>query len=134
VATTRWDPLADLLALHEHIGQLVGTDSPGWTPPADLAEHADRFVLAVELPGLSRSQIDVHAEERRLVIRGNRSTGLVPCEQYQRVERGHGPFQRTFVLPEPIDVERVSADLADGVLTIALPKLTGTSERRITIA
>ena len=36
VAFSRWDPLRDLIALHEQIGQLVGTDAPGWTPPVDL--------------------------------------------------------------------------------------------------
>ena len=41
VAFTRWDPLRDLLALHEQLGQLVGTDAPGWTPPVDLYETAD---------------------------------------------------------------------------------------------
>ena len=40
VAFSRWDPLRDLIALHEQIGQLVGTDAPGWTPPVDLYETA----------------------------------------------------------------------------------------------
>lgn len=133
VATIRWDPLADLLALHGHIGQLVGTDAPGWTPPADLCEHAERFLLAVELPGLSREQIDIHAEETRIVVRGDRSSGGIPCEQYQRVERGHGRFQRTFILPEPIDVDQVSADLSDGVLSVSLPKLIGRGGRRVAV-
>ena len=72
VAFTRWDPLRDLLALHEQLGQLVGTDAPGWTPPVDLYETADEFVLTAELPGLTRDDIDIHAEESRIVIRGER--------------------------------------------------------------
>src|SRR5438874_10761515 len=75
VAFTRWDPLRDLLTLHEQIGQLVGTDAPGWTPPVDLYETADVFVLTAELAGLTRDQIDVHAEESRIVIRGERTSG-----------------------------------------------------------
>ena len=51
VAFTRWDPLRDLLALHDQIGQLVGSDAPGWTPPVDLYETAGAFVLTAELPG-----------------------------------------------------------------------------------
>jgi HSP20 family molecular chaperone IbpA len=107
--------LRDLLALHEQIGQLVGTDAPGWTPPVDLYETATEFVLTAELPGLSRDQIEIHAEDNRIVIRGARASGPsgneVPCEQYHRVERGHGRFSRAFALPEAIDVERVAADL-----------------------
>ena len=75
VAFTRWDPLRDLLALHEQIGQLVGTDAPGWTPPVDLYETAGAFVLTAELPGLARDDIEIHAEESRIVIRGERDAG-----------------------------------------------------------
>jgi HSP20 family protein len=133
VAFTRWDPLRDLLALHDQIGQLVGTDAPGWTPAVDLYETAGAFVLTAEVPGLSRDQIEIHAEENRVVIRGDRSAAQVPCEQYHRVERGHGPFSRAFVLPEPIDVEQVAADLKDGLLTLTIPKAGGRGARRINV-
>jgi HSP20 family protein len=133
MAFSRWDPLRDLLALHDHIGQLVGTDAPGWTPPVDLFETAVAFVLTAELPGLSRDQIDIHAEESRITIRGERSSGQVSCEQYHRVERGHGRFSRAFVLPEPVDVESVSADLKDGLLTVTIPKAGGRGARRISV-
>src|SRR5262245_11006682 len=104
VAFTRWDPLRDLLALQEQIGQLVGTDAPGWTPPVDLYETANAYVLAAEVPGLARDQIEIHAEESRILIRGDRVSSQASCEHYHRVERGHGRFQRAFMLPEPIDV------------------------------
>ena len=133
VAFTRWDPLRDLLALHEQIGQLVGTDAPGWNPPVDLYETAAAFVLTAEVSGLARKDIDIHAEESRIVIRGERTHGSVPCEQFHRVERGHGRFQRAFMLPEPIDVEGVSADLKDGVLTVILPKAGGRGSRKIDV-
>jgi HSP20 family protein len=138
VAFTRWDPLRDLLALQEQIGQLVGTDAPGWTPPVDLYETTGAFVLTAELPGLPREAIDIHAEESRIAIRGQRAGGPsgepeISCEQYHRVERGHGRFSRTFVLPEPVDVEAVTADLKDGLLTVTLPKAGGRGARRVTV-
>ena len=136
MAFTRWDPLRDLLALHEQLGHLVGSDAPGWTPPVDLYETADQFVLTAELPGLARDQIEIHAEESRIVIRGARSaspTSEVAYEQFHRVERGHGRFSRAFGLPEPIEVESVSADLKDGVLTITLPKAGERTSRRIDV-
>ena len=133
MAFTRWDPVRDLLALHDQIGQLVGTDAPGWTPPVDLYETAATFVLTAELPGLSRDAIEIHAEESRIVIRGERAGGHVPCEQYHRVERGHGRFSRAFVLPEPIDVDGVTADFKDGVLTVTIPKAGGRGARRVDV-
>ena len=133
MAFTRWDPLRDLLALQEQIGQIVGTDAPGWTPPVDLYETGGAFVLTAELPGLNRDDIEIHAEESRIVIRGERA-GQVPCEQYHRVERGHGRFSRAFLLPEPINIEAVTADLKDGLLTITLPKAGGRGARRVDVA
>ena len=133
MAFTRWDPFRDLLALQEQIGHIVGTDAPGWTPPVDLYETAGAFVLTAELPGLTRDDIDIHAEETRIVIRGERA-GHVPCEQYHRVERGHGRFSRAFMLPEPIDIEAVIADLKDGLLTITIPKAGGRGARRVDVA
>jgi HSP20 family protein len=133
VAFTRWDPFRDLLALQEQIGHIVGTDAPGWTPPVDLYETGGAFVLTAELPGLTRDDIDIHAEETRIVIRGERA-GHVPCEQYHRVERGHGRFSRAFALPESIDVHGVTADLKDGILTVVLPKANDRGARRIAVS
>jgi len=138
VSFTRWDPLRDLLALHEQLGQLVGTDAPGWTPPVDLYETPADYVLTAELPGLSRDQIEIHAEESRIVIRGARgSTNQgrdIACEQYHRVERGHGRFSRAFTLPEPIDVNAIVAELKDGILTVTMPKSPDRAARRISVS
>jgi HSP20 family protein len=137
VAFARWDPWRDLLTLHEPFGQLVGTDAPGWTPAVDLYETAAAFVLTAELPGLARDQIDIHAEEHRVVIRGARTSQTpgtaMPCEQYHRVERGHGRFSRGFALPDAIDVAHVTADLRDGLLTVTLPKAAARGVRHIDI-
>ena len=137
VSFTRWDPLRDLLALHEQLGHLVGADAPGWTPPVDLYETAAEFVLTAELPGLSRDQIEIHAEDNRIVVRGARGADAgreIPCEQYHRVERGHGRFSRAFSLPEAIEVDAVTADLKDGVLTVTIPKLRDRTVRRVGVS
>jgi HSP20 family protein len=138
VSFTRWDPLRDFLALHEHLGQLVGTDAPGWTPAVDLYETPTEYVLTAELPGLSRDQIDIHAEDSRVVLRGARGNTNhgrdIPCEQYHRVERGHGRFSRAFTLPEPIDVNAIVAELKDGILTVKMPKATDSRARRIAVS
>ena len=57
----------------------------------------------------------------------------MPCEQFHRVERGHGRFSRAFQLPEPIDVDAIAADLKDGVLTVTIPKAAGRAARRIDV-
>src|SRR5262245_55353179 len=137
VAFTRWDPLRDLLALHEQLGHLVGADAPGWTPPVDLYETPAEFVLTAELPGLAREQMEIQADENHITIRGARAASPcrdIACEQYHRVERGHGRFARTFTLPESIDVDAITADLKDGVLTVTIPKAGGGGTRHITVS
>lgn len=132
VAFARWDPLQDLVALHERMNRLAGLDAPGWVPPVDIYETADRYAITAELPGLSRDDFQIHIQDGKLTLRGQRPTEPACCEQYHRVERGHGPFSRTFVLPLPVDADAVSAELSDGVLTILVPKL-GIDARKIEI-
>ena len=71
------------------------------------------------------------------MIRGARAAGPgrdLPCEQYHRVERGHGQFSRAFALPEPIDIEGITADLKDGILTVTIPKSSDRAARRINVS
>ena len=93
-------------------------------------------MLTADPPGLSRDQIEIHAEDGRIAIRGARAAGpgrAIPCEQYHRVERGHGRFSRAFALPEPVSVDAITADLKDGVLTVTIPKSTDRGTRRISV-
>jgi HSP20 family protein len=105
-----------------------------WTPAIDVYETADRYVIAAELPGLARESIDLAVEDSRLTIRGqrvDRTSGDVV--HFHQVERGHGAFARTFEFASKIDTEAVSADLADGVLTITLPKAPPPPARKIEV-
>ena len=133
MAFTRWDPLRDLLALQERIDRLTEAGDTGWTPPVDLYETVDRYVLTAELPGLTRDDLEIRFLDGQLQLQGQRPSSRVPCEQYHRVERGHGPFLRRFALPAAVDAERISADLNDGVLTITIPKAPSAVPRRIDV-
>lgn len=134
VGFTRWDPLRDLLALQERIERLADAGAAGWTPPVDLVETADAYILSAELPGLSRDDVEIHVREGHLTLQGQRPAARVPCEQFHRVERGHGPFSRHFAVPIPIDVDATTADLRDGVLTIVAPKAVDSRPRRIDVS
>ncbi|HSK10144.1 MAG TPA: Hsp20/alpha crystallin family protein [Vicinamibacterales bacterium] len=122
MAFTRWDPLQDLLALHERMNRLARADEPGWMPPVDLYETADRYVITAEVSGLSREDIDIQVRDGKLLLRGERPPREPGGERFERVERGHGKFARAFVLPQAVDVTAITADLSDGVLTIEVPK------------
>ena len=75
-------------------------------------------------PGIARDQIELALEDSRLTIRGQRVERTAASDvHYHQVERGHGAFSRTFEFADKIDVDGVTADLADGVLTVTLPKM-----------
>ncbi len=133
MAFAKWDPIRDLLAIQQRLDRFAPGPS-GWIPPIDVHETADEYVITAELPGLSRSDIQIQVVDGHIQISGRRRERDVPCEQYHRVERGHGQFNRTFELPLPVDGERVTADLLDGVLTVICPKATEGSARRIRVS
>jgi HSP20 family protein len=133
VAFARWDPLRDLLAIQHRLERLASPHPQGWVPPVDLCETADAFIVTAELPGLTREQVRIEAQDGRITLQGRRDA-RVPCEQYHQVERGHGEFLRSFPLPRTVDVERISADLQDGVLTIVIPKSPERGPRRVDVS
>ena len=133
MAFARWDPLRDLLAIQHRLEHLASSGPQGWVPAVDLCETADAFIVTAELPGLVREQVHIQINDGRLTLHGRRDA-RVPCEQYHQVERGHGEFSRTFVLPSLVDTERIAADLQHGVLTITLPKSPEKGPRRVDVS
>src|SRR6188474_850684 len=126
-----WDPMRDLLTMQERLESLFGPATPGWVPPADLCELPDRYMLTIELPGLSREDVQVDFREGLLVLRGRRPGHTCCPERYQQLERGQGPFSRSFRFAVAVNPDGVSADLTDGVLTVTIPKAAPPNAARI---
>ena len=87
------------------------------------------------MPGVSRDQVELAAEDTRLTIRGRRLEEQARGDRvhYQLIERGYGAFTRSFEFAQRIDVGAVDADLAQGVLTITVPKAPPLPSRRIEV-
>lgn len=133
MAFARWDPIRDLLAIQQRLHRFAPGPS-GWSPTVDLHETDREYVVTAEVPGLVRDDVQIHVQDGRLTLSGVRRERPVACEQYHRVERGHGAFHRTFQLPLAIAVDEITADLKDGVLTILVPKVTEAAPRRIVVS
>ena len=127
-----WDPLKELLALQTVERRPAGTAS-GWEPPTDILETATAYLVAVELPGVTRDAIELAVAAQTLTLRGERLLPPLDPRQVLRVERGHGSFHRRFTFPEPVDSTAVEADLAEGVLTITIPKVPADPGRRVEV-
>ena len=129
------DPLQELLDLQERMNRLFDEtltrerlDEPSllqgsWVPLADVVETAEAYEVELELPGLGRDDVTVHAQGDELVVRGERRPDLGSQPQsFQRLERRYGPFSRTFRFPEEIDSDRITAAFDDGLLRLEVPK------------
>jgi HSP20 family protein len=132
VAFTRWDPIRDLLAIQQRLDRFAPGPA-GWMPPVDLHETSEHYVLTAELPGISQNDVQIHMHEGRLTLSGGRRARELACDEYHRIERGHGSFSRTFQLPVPVDAAHITADLRDGVLTVTCPKAQDGAAKRIRI-
>jgi HSP20 family protein len=133
VAFARWDPFRDLIAIQHRLERLPATGAHGWAPAVDLCETADQFVIKAELPGVPRGHLRISLQEGRLTLQGRREA-RVTCEHYHQIERGHGEFCRSFALPPAVDTDRITADLADGVLTIVVPKAPDAGPHRVSVS
>ncbi|MEI5098798.1 Hsp20/alpha crystallin family protein [Streptomyces sp. PmtG] len=134
-----WDPVEEFEQLWNQMVRVFGPTGPGrgpaarhegaWMPLAEEDETDDAFVVRLELPGVPRENIHVDVDENGLHI-----TGELTSEQHGRVlARRTGRFAYSTTLGGGFDSERVSADLADGILTVRVPKSPGTKRRRVTV-
>ena len=135
VAFARWDPFRDLLAIQQHL-ERSATSQAGWRPPVDLQETDNHYIVTAELPGVKQEDVHVAFSNGVLTISGVRRERQRdrPCEEYHRVERGHGSFSRSFQLPSPVTPDSIAADLRDGVLTVTCPKQVESTAHRIQIS
>lgn len=130
MALARWDPIRDLLAIQQRLDRFA-PDSAGWKPAVDLLETPDAYVITAELPGVSRDDLRIEVSDGRLTLSGVRRDRGRPCDEYHRLERGQGSFTRTFQLLIPVEADRITADVRDGVLTVTCPKASDAATRRI---
>ncbi len=100
----------------------------------DIYETEDSIVIKAELPDVDQKDIEVRIEDNMLVLRGERKhQSDVKKENYHRIERYFGGFQRSFSLPANVQVEHVSAVSEKGVLTITLPKKEEAKPKQIRV-
>ena len=100
-------------------------------PAAEISEGEDAIAIALELPGIERDQIAVEFKERVLKVSGEKRS---EARKGSLSERAYGAFQRSFLLSEQVDAERITASYTDGVLTLSLPRKAGAQPRKIAIA
>ncbi|MCG3196417.1 MAG: hypothetical protein GHCLOJNM_00890 [bacterium] len=119
-------PKATLLRVHE----------TGWHPPTDIYETSDAYHVKIEMGGMHREDISVHAEGRVLTIAGKRCDHSPETKiKFRRAEIKYGQFEVSLEMPLDVNVDLLNAAYDNGFLEVRLPKKPGATFRmsRITI-
>lgn len=104
-----------------------------WSPPVDVYETPEEFLVLVEVPGVDPASIDVSSVGHMLTLKGTKNAGELPEPQIQVRERLFGAFHRQVSLPNEVDFDRAEATINHGVLQIRLPKRTTARTRTIPV-
>lgn len=118
-------------------GTLNGTEGRAWTPALDVVERHDAYLIALEVPGVDPSTIDVSFEQNVLTVRGSKPMGFELNKDSElrmySAERVVGNFERSVRLPEFVDGDKISAEYVHGVLFLTIPKIATAQPRKIVI-
>jgi HSP20 family protein len=104
-----------------------------YSPYTDIHETAKEIIVTMDMPGVKRSDVDIHIEKNILTI-----VGSVDFSNYEGLEPLYteynvGNFSRSFTLSTAIDSQKIKAEMADGVLRLVLPKAPEAVARRIEV-
>ena len=111
-----------------------GAGQIDWAPAVDIEEHADKYVLHADVPGVDPAAIEITLENGVLTLAGSREkTVEQKGVDSRRIERITGRFLRRFTLPESVDAENVKATGKHGALEIVIPKREAAKPRKIAV-
>ena len=105
-----------------------------WAPALDVSETDSQVIVKAEVPGMDAKDIDVSLTGDTLTIKGEKKEESLKEEQnYYRMERRYGSFQRVLSLPASVDPSKVAAEYKNGVLSVTMEKKEHARPRNIQI-
>ena len=103
------------------VGWQVQVRAGIWSPPTDVYETENGYVVRVEIAGMREADFEITVEDGFLMISGSRPD--VPERRaYQQMEIRFGKFETIVGIPGPVDLDASRADYSEGFLTVTLPK------------
>jgi HSP20 family protein len=115
-------------------GWLEGsTAGVGSYPPINVFQQGDNLVAIVELPGVTKEDLNIQAKENTIRIAGKKTIDYPESASLHRRERVSGVFDRTLVVPMQIDPDGIQAEYKDGLLALFVPRAEQDKPRTIEI-
>jgi HSP20 family protein len=134
---TPWKPMNELLRIHDEMDgvfedffgkrSLLRPAEGGdweWMPAVDITETDDYLEVRADIPGVTEKEMTLSVTDNVLTLRGaKKRESEEKGENYHRVERSYGRFQRSFTLPKNLQTDKTAATFKNGVLTVSIPKV-----------
>ena len=141
-APERWEPMQEIEQTANRMQRLLeetfgGTgpllmDVMAWSPPVDIEEADDAYIVEAEVPGVNRDDVNIEGVGNELTISGEikekERVGIV-----RRRTRRTGRFEYHVTLPAAVDSDKIDAKLDNGVLTVRIPKSERAQRRKIEV-
>ena len=148
----RWNPVRDITSWHPvtefahmqkeidrvcdcfHNDTLAEDVAKTLLPVVDIIERENDFNIKVELPGVDKKDVKITVQNDVLTIKGEKKQeSEKKGENYYRVERYYGTFQRSFTLPSSVASDNINASYDNGILTINIPKVEEAKPKEIEV-
>jgi HSP20 family protein len=139
--TTYADPFDALFRLQREFDSRLasgwlddGTAGIGAYPPINVFQQGHDFVAVIEMPGVAKPDLELHAKDGTIRISGKKLINYGEKVSVHRRERIAGTFDRTITLPVRIDPDGIKAEVRDGVLALFIPRAESDKPRTIAIS
>lgn len=124
----RYDPFRDM---DRQVDRMLRGSTPAI--PLDASRRDEDFVVEMDLPGVAADSIDITVERNVLTVSAERHSQRRENWEPLVSERRHGSFSRELYLGQGLDTSQVSADYADGVLTLTIPVAETSKPRKVSV-
>ena len=140
---THWDPFQQIAQVQREMDRILGRTVPAgspqglaaWVPSTDIEQTEDAIVFKLDMPNMGNDDVSIQVHGRTLTINGERREEKERNhEGYLARERAYGAFSRSFLLPEDIDEDDITATFEYGQLKVSVPRPKVETPRTIEIA
>lgn len=144
MAASRLSPMRDFAQLQDSFNRLFsefaslkkssGMSEFSFSPSCDISEEGSNYIMKFDLPGVTKEQVKVEAENDQLTIWAERKEEKKSESRKKFLsEVCYGSYSRSFTMPGPIDEKKIDAKFENGVLTVTVPKTEQSKAKQIPI-
>jgi len=114
----------DLYRLNREMNRVLNTGriNTNYWPEVNVYSNENEYMLTAKIPGVDKNDISISFKDNSIRITGEKKEGANNDVNYHLKERKSGKFERNFLLDEKVDIDKVTAEIKNGLLLVKVPK------------